>query len=66
MSDLIRIRKNSDGRAIITLYGKNFDVTENADAAGFGELKAFGDTYRFEIIENSVERAERIIKKSKK
>lgn len=64
MSEIIKIKPNKDDKAIITLYGKEFDVTGQADAAGFGKLEAFGEVYQFEIVENSVDRADRIIKKS--
>lgn len=66
MSEIIKIKPNKDGKAIITLYGKEFDVTEQADAAGFGKLEVFDEVYQFEIIENSIARADRIIKKAKK
>lgn len=66
MNQVIKVKPNKDGKAIITLYGKEFDVTDRADEAGFGKLEAFGEVYRFEIVENSVARADRIIRKAKK
>lgn len=65
MNQIIRVKPNKDGKAIITLYGKEFDVTDQADEAGFGKLEAFGEVYQFEIVENSVARANRIIDKAK-
>lgn len=66
MNQIIRVKPNKDGKAIITLYGKEFDVTDQADEAGFGKLEAFGEVYQFEIVENSVARVDRIIRKAKK
>jgi hypothetical protein len=47
----IEVTKNQDGRAIATLYGKQFDLTEMADPNGKGEFKAFGKTYEFQILQ---------------
>lgn len=66
MNQIIKIKPNKDGKAIVILYGKEFDVTDQADVAGFGKLEAFGEVYQFEIVENSVARADRIIDKTKK
>lgn len=66
MNQIIKIKPNKDGKAIVILYGKEFDVTDKADVAGFGKLEAFGEVYQFEIVENSVARADRIIDKAKK
>ena len=65
MNQVIKVKPNIMGKAIITLYGKEFDVTDQADAAGFGKFEAFGEVYQFEIVENSVARADRIINKAK-
>lgn len=66
MNQIIKVKPNKDGKAIITLYGREFDVTDLAGSAGFGRLEAFGEVYQFEIVENSVARADRIINKAKK
>lgn len=66
MNQIIKVKPNKDDKAIVILYGKEFDVTDQADAAGFGKLEAFGEVYQFEIVENSVARADRIIDKAKK
>lgn len=66
MNQIIKIKPNKDGKAIVILYGKEFDVTDQADLAGFGKLEAFGEVYQFEIVENSIARADRIIDKTKK
>lgn len=66
MNQIIRVKPNKDGKAVITLYGKEFDVTDQADETGFGKLEAFGEVYQFEIVENSVARADQIIRKAKK
>lgn len=66
MNQIIKVKPNKDGKAIVILYGKEFDVTDQADVAGFGKLEAFGEVYQFEIVENSVARADRIIRKAKK
>ena len=66
MNQIIKVKPSKDGKAIITLYGREFDVTDLVDSAGFGKLEAFGEVYQFEIVENSVARADRIIDKAKK
>lgn len=66
MNQVIKVKPNKDGKAVITLYSREFDVTDLADSAGFGKLEAFGEVYQFEIVENSVARADRIIDKAKK
>lgn len=47
---IIKITPNAAGRAVVNLYGKDFDVTEQAGKNGKGELKTFGAIYQFEII----------------
>lgn len=49
MSEIIKVNPNKDGRAIATIYGKDFDLTEMADENGKGTFKAFGNEYQFEI-----------------
>lgn len=49
MSEIIKINPNKDGRAIATIYGKDFDLTEMADENGKGTFKAFGNEYQFAI-----------------
>lgn len=66
MSEIIKIKPNKDGKSIITLYGKEFDVTNQADEAGFGKLEAFGEVYQFQITEISTVRVELANKKAKK
>lgn len=48
--DTIKVKLNETGRAIIKLYGTDFDVTDLADKDGKGELTAFGDEYHFVIV----------------
>lgn len=52
MNQIIKVKPNKDGKVIIKLYGKEFDVTNRADSAGLGKLEAFGEVYQFEIVRN--------------
>jgi hypothetical protein len=50
MANTIKVTPDEKGRAIITLYGTNIDVTDKADKNGKGFLHFAGDDYNFEII----------------
>lgn len=66
MSQIIEVKLNKDGKAIVILYGKEFDVTDQVDEAGFGKLEAFGEVYQFQITKISTVRVGLANKKAKK
>lgn len=53
MANTITVTPDENGRAIITLYGQNIDVTDKADKNGKGFLHFAGDDYNFEIIKDA-------------
>jgi hypothetical protein len=61
MGKIIKIKPNKDERAIATLYGKDFDLTELTGDDGKGEFKAFGKTYQFEITSKSRAKRKRVM-----
>lgn len=50
MANTIKVTPDENGRAIITLYGQNFDVTDKANKDGKGFLHFAGDDYNYEIV----------------
>lgn len=48
----IKVKPNEDGKIIVKLFGKEFDVTNTIDKNGKGTLSAFGDVYQLEVIDN--------------
>lgn len=48
MSSVIKVTPNKDGRYIISLYSKEFDVTNIIGEDGKGSFEAFGETHEFE------------------
>ncbi len=58
MANIIKAKPNKDGKVIVTLYGKEFDVTKK------DTLKAFGVTY--EIQHKQVKANKAPVKKVKK
>lgn len=40
----IHVKRNADGKVIVKLYGREFDLT-NAIIDGRAEMRAFGDDY---------------------
>lgn len=53
MEKCIKVRRNSDNRYLIKLYGKVFDLTDKVLLNPKGSLVAFGTSYDYEaILEN--------------
>lgn len=48
MSSVIKVTPNKNGRYIIKLYNKEFDVTNIVGEDGKGTFEAFGEIYNFE------------------
>ncbi len=48
MSSVIKVTPNKDGRYIINLYSKDYDVTNIIGEDGKGSLEVYGETYEFE------------------
>lgn len=48
--NLIKVQLNEEKRAIVKLYGKEFDVTDSLDKKGQGRLKAFGEAYQIQLV----------------
>lgn len=61
MANTIKVTPDEKGRAIITLYGTDIDVTDKADKNGKGFLHFAGDDYNYEIVKE-----DKPTKKSKK
>jgi hypothetical protein len=57
---IIKITPDKNGRAIATLYGKDFDLTEMADESGKGTFKAFSKEYEFQIVSRSTSKRKAI------
>lgn len=67
MRNFVKITPNEQNRALIHLYGRDIDVTDKADASGKGSIKAYGDTYDFQIEQPSktVQKKLKIAKETK-
>lgn len=61
MSSVIKVTPDSNGRAIITLYGQDYDVTNLADETGKGSFKKFGEQYSFEIVSKTRKRIQQAL-----
>lgn len=66
MANTIKVTPNENGRAIITLYGQDIDVTDKADKDGKGFLHFAGDDYIFEIVKDDKPAGKKPAKKAKK
>ncbi len=52
MGEIIKVKRNSEGRLVANLYGKVFDLAEIADTGEKREFRAFGRVYQFEVVED--------------
>lgn len=48
MSSVIKVTPNKEGRYIITLYSREYDVTNIIGEDGKGSFEAFNETFEFE------------------
>lgn len=64
MASIIKVTPDKNGRAIISLFSQEFDVTNIADRNGRGKLKAFGEEYEFQIMSKTRKRIAEIMEKS--
>ena len=54
----IHVKRNADGKVIVKLYGREFDLT-NAIIDGRAEMRAFGDDYDVWVDEPRAPRKQR-------
>lgn len=56
MANTISITPDANGRAIMTIHGDQYDVTEMADENGKGSVNVFGEDFEFEIVKPKTQR----------
>ncbi len=67
MSSVIKVTPNKDGRYIIKLYSKEYDVTNIIGEDGKGSFEAFGETFTFEAFPSkTVMRRKAVMKSAEK
>lgn len=64
MSSVIKVTPNKDGRYIIKLYSKEYDVTNVVGEDNKGSFEAFGETYNFEAYPSKTVMKRKTIMKS--
>ncbi len=65
MADVLHVTPDSNGRAIVTVHGDQYDVTELADEDGKGFLELYGETYEFEILKSGTQKRNKRSRKTK-
>lgn len=63
MASIIKVTPDKNGRAIIKLFGEEYDVTNIADRNGRGKLKAFGEEYEFRIMSKTQKKISEVMEK---